>query len=132
VPKQRLRYLLIKTLKTGDHFRPGPDEEARLLGARVNHIAATESTLALVQGPLSTGTVFFCYHCAPSSTCTDSFTIPPALPTTAKQDEEDVGAGKDVWFTHNLGIWFNGDATAAAHVIIEVVKIDPETGERLA
>jgi len=124
--------MVIKTFGPGVCYRPGPDEEARLLGARVNHVAATETTLSLVKGPVSTGTAFFCYLVAPSTTCTDSFTVPPALPTTAKLDEEDVGAGRDVWFTHAIGLWFNGDAAARVHVIIEVVKIDPVTGEHLA
>jgi len=119
-------------MQTSDTFVPAGDEEARVVGGRINHVAATNSSLSLYRGRTSGGTIFFTYAYIPSTTCTDSFTFPPQLPTVAKMDEEDVGDGKDIWFDQRVCLLFNSAASGRANVIIEVRKIDPSTGLPLA
>jgi len=136
VPKQRVRRLKALTLtvisSAKQKYIPSAGEEVRVLGGRINHVAATISLLSLTKGRDVGGDAFYVYHYAPSSTCTDSFSIPPALPTVAKQDEEDVGAAQNLWFDNKWMLYFTGGTGAKAFLILEVVKVDPITGEHLA
>ena len=118
-----LRYLKFLDMANGDSWSPESNEEARVLGGRIEHVEETQTLFYLDRQ----GKIFFCYMNVPQSTCTDGFTFPPQLPTAAKMDEEDVGDGVNVMFDSKARLLFSGAATARAHVILEVTKLDPTT-----
>lgn len=126
--KKRLRYLHLLKLEPTETWKPGADEEARILSGLLLHKLGTSSVVKLVSDVAG---IFACAISISTLTSTASFVINPVLPTD-KTTEELVANLKNVWFDQKLRISFAGDATAECFLLLEIVKTDPETGEHLA
>lgn len=110
-------------------IKPDANEEWKIKGGYINHITGTTSTLALFKrepktvifAPLfvvdtAIASMNFALNCVPNTNITEELTCDT----------------KDIPINQYIEIGFAGGSGAKATLIIEVTKIDVDTGEKLA
>ena len=128
--KKRLRQFIPIRLKPDEKFQPGVDEEARVLGGWIAHVLNTSSVLTLRKTGTSDAHVLICHIDDLISTA--AFAINPKGTPTSDYTEEQTIDSTQIPFNNKLYVHFAGGSGSSALLVIEIVKIDPETGERLA
>lgn len=133
MPKTRLRYLEYVSLVSNGKWNPPEGWEARVLGGRFAHSSDTNpSSVVIRAGHAATDPMLAVFLYVPGTTCADVFTLNPLAVATAKIEEEDSCDSANVWFDHRQELWYVSTTGNACRLLVEVVKLDPVTGEHLA
>lgn len=126
--EKKLRHLELIRIDQGKEWKPQSDEEARILSGVYTHIAASASYVDLRD---ERDRVVAYLVSVSASKCTQSFAFNPILPTS-EQREEDLTDARNIYFDHKIRLVITGGSGAYANVLLEIVKVDPRTGKRLA
>jgi len=125
-----LRWIQLSQLGDTQTWNPDAGTEARILAGAIYNVTGTASILRLRDNKArETVTVFF-YGLGAAKT--GWYTLNPVGYVATCTNCEQMSDTKDAWFGMPFGLHFSGAATAFARVLVEIVKLDPETGAHLA
>jgi len=128
VVKERLRWIKAMLLESGNNtWKPDAGYEARVLCGAFYYSSAS-CALTLVDPVTFTLTKFFDSAIATAGW----YPINPIDIETACLDRSQMASSKDVWFSSKQFLQASGGAGYKARLLVEVVKVDPITGEHLA
>lgn len=130
MPKTKLRRLETIQLAPTDTFEIEADEEARVLAGYVNHITGTISQLTIgLKRDLASSRLHAILFNVLAAVGSADYVINPH---NASSDQQESADPTKIWFNSFFQITFTGGTASFARLLIEVVKIDPVTGEHLA
>jgi len=131
--KRRLRDTFWKSFKDGEQWKPDAYWKARVLGGLIKHYAGAASQVDIRKTDASAGEYTQIYLCVIESASTgDTYVLNPKTATSIYTEEYTTDSTK-IWFGRDTTLRFDGcTGWAKCGLLIEVVKIDEETGEFLA
>jgi len=130
VPKKPVRRIEIIKIATGKDWAPSGDEEARIIGGYYSHVTGTDSSFILCPRDAATAYEWLGLVLSTEGTCASYAVCPKTVPSS--YSEERTSDLSNLWFGSDLRVKFSGGTASFVRVILEIVKIDPETGAHLA
>lgn len=124
-----LRYLDIKILEPGEVIHPNANEEWKIKSGYIVHITGTASQLVLFKREPKT-VIYTPLIEVPSAQANINISLNPMTNTVIT--EERSTDTKEIPIQQNIEIGFTGGTASKATLIVEVTKLHPDTGAKLA